>query len=269
MRQAKKRRKTGYVILGLAAVLAILLLILWNLKIKTVHVKGVAYYTEEEIENFIFQTPMERNVLYVWAMDRFGYDKEIPFVSGYTVQFDGLQEVTVTVYEKNVIGYIDFMGSHMYFDKDGTVVESSHDEYEGVPEIAGLSFHYMVLYKTLPVKDPSVFTQILNLTQMVAKYHLDVDKIYFDPYINATLYIGDIRVILGDKTSMEDKIAELSGMIPKMEGLRGALHLENYDSTAINPYYSFIPDPEEEPETETAEDGAEPPTAETPPEGGG
>jgi cell division protein FtsQ len=250
MKAAKRKKKIIYVILGLILAFALALLILWNLKVETVHVKGADYYTEEEIENFIFQKPIERNVLYAWLMNRFGEDKTIPFVSGYTMTFDGFQEVTITVYEKSVIGYIDFMGSHMYFDKDGTVVESSSEVYEGVPQIAGLSFDYMVLYKTLPVKDSSVFTQILNLTQMVAKYHLDVDKIYFDSSMNATLYLGKIRVVLGDKTSMEDKIAELSGMIPEMEGLSGTLHLENYDKTAINPYYSFLPDAEEEEETQ-------------------
>jgi hypothetical protein len=35
-----------------------------------------------------------------------------------------------------------------------------------------------------------------------------------------------------------------------MEGLSGTLHLENYDKTAINPYYSFLPDAEEEEETQ-------------------
>lgn len=257
MKVSGKRRKIGYVILGLIAAIAVLLLVLWNLKIETVHIKGAEYYTEAEIEDFIFQTPMERNVLYAWAMDHFGYDKEIPFVSGYTMHFDGLQEVTVTVYEKSVIGYIDFMGSHMYFDKDGTVVESSYDEYAGVPQITGLSFDYMVLYKTLPVADSSVFTQILNLTQTVVKYKLDVDKIYFDSSMNATLYIGKIRVILGGKTNMEDKIAELSGMISEMTGLSGTLHLENYDTTAINPYYSFIPDPAEESAEETVRESTE------------
>lgn len=257
MRVSGKRKKTGYVILGLIAVIAVVLFILWNLKIETVHVNGAEYYTEDEIENFIFQKPIERNVLYAWAMDHFGYDKEIPFVSGYTMHFDGWQEVTITIYEKSVIGYIDFMGCHMYFDKDGTVVESSYEEYAGVPQITGLSFSYMVLYKTLPVEDPSVFTQILNLTQTIAKYQLDVDKIYFDSAMNATLYIGEIRVMLGSKMDMEDKLAELSGMIPEMGGLSGTLHLENYDSTAINPYYSFIPDPVEETAEAQTQDGGE------------
>jgi hypothetical protein len=46
---------------------------------------------------------------------------------------------------------------------------------------------------------------------------------------------------------MEDKIAELSGMLPQLRGLRGVLHLEEYDPAVMNPRYSFIKD--EEPET--------------------
>lgn len=242
------QKKVRNLILALAALLLIGLFVLWNMKIQTVHVGGTAYYSEGEIENYIFQTPMERNVLYAWVRNHLGRNKTIPFVSGYKMHFNSLREVTITIYEKSIIGYIDFMGSHMYFDKDGTVVESSHEVYAGVPQVAGLNFDYMVLYKPLPVEDEAVFTEILNLTQIVKKYHLNSDKVYFDSSMNATLYIGSVRVILGDKTNMEDKIAELSGMIPSMTGLSGTLHLEHYDKTAINPYYSFIPDPVSETE---------------------
>lgn len=121
-----------------------------------------------------------------------------------------------------------------------------------MPLITGLHFDYIVLYKPLPVEDDTTFTQILNLTQLIARYDIDVDRIYFDSRMNATLHIGNIRVQLGGNENMEYKIAELDGMLPQLSGLSGVLHLENYDRTAMNPSYSFIQD--EEPE-ETA--GAE------------
>ena len=226
--------------------------------------EGVDFYTEKELADFIFETPLEQNFFFAWLNNRFGDKKEIPFVAGYTIEFNGTGEAAVTVYEKNVVGYIDYMGSHMYFDKDGTVVESSSQIREGIPLITGLRFDYIVLYKPLPVENETAFNQILNLTQLISKYELSVDKIHFDSRFHATLYLGGVRVRLGDKDSMEDKIAELHGMMAVLENDSGELYLADYDKTAMNPGYYFIRDEGIPTGTET-EQTQEP---ETGPEGG-
>ena len=250
---AKKRKRI--IFLGSFAAAALLLLILWNIRIDTVYVEGDAFYTDEEIENYIFETSWERNYFYAYLNNRFGEKKSIPFVAGYTMEFDGTDCVTVTVYEKNIVGYINYMGSHMYFDKDGTVVESSSRIlWDGIPLITGLDFDSIVLYRPLPVKDETTFTQILNLTQLINKHGIAVDKIYFNSRMEATLYTDEVRVLLGDKSNMEDKMAELAGMLPQLTGLSGVLHLESYDPAAMNPRYSFIKDPEP---VETESDGTE------------
>ncbi|MCI8402422.1 MAG: cell division protein FtsQ [Lachnospiraceae bacterium] len=240
----KARSGTGQrkwsILAGGFVLAALFLLFLWNLRIDRVTVNGGDFYTEQELINYIFEKPVERNFLYAWLNDRFGSQKPIPFISGYTMEFVGTGEVHVTVYEKNVIGYVDYMGSHMYFDKDGTVVESSSEVWEGIPLITGLDFRYIVLYKPLPVENETAFMEILNLTQLIRKYDIPVEKIYFDPAFHATLYIDEIQVLLGDKTSMEEKIAELTGMLKALSGRSGTLHLERYDRTAMNPAYSFI-----------------------------
>ena len=83
---------------------------------------------------------------------------------------------------------------------------------------------------------------------MIRKYEIPVDKVYFDSRFDATLFIGGIRVLLGDKSDMEDKMAELTGMLRELKNLSGTLHLEKYDRTAMNPAYPFIRDMTEETE---------------------
>ncbi len=254
---ARKRIRIIFVCMGVAA---LFLLALWNMRIDTIYVEGVDFYTEQEIEDYLFETPLERNYFYAYLKNRFGEKKVIPFVAGYTLEFEGTDQVTVTVYEKEIIGYINYMGSHMYFDKDGTVVESSSKLlWEDIPLITGLDFDSIVLYKPLPVENESVFTQILNLTQLIHNHGIAADKIYFDSRYNATLYVDQVRVMLGDKSNMEDKIMELAGtpqrpgMLSQLRGMRGVLHLEDYDPGAMNPRYFFVKD--DEPET-TEEDPA-------------
>ena len=63
-----------------------------------------------------------------------------------------------------MIGYVEYLGTNLYFDKDGIVVESSSEILEGVPKISGLKFSEVTLYEKLPVEDDHVFQVILNLT---------------------------------------------------------------------------------------------------------
>ena len=86
----------------------------------------------------------------------------------------------------------------MYFDKDGIVVESSSKLYSGVPQIEGLKFTSIVLGSKLDAGDDSVFSDILELTQAFEKYNLDIDKVYFDSSYNVTLYMNEVKIILGN-----------------------------------------------------------------------
>ena len=134
----------------------------------------------------------------------------------------------------------------MYFDKDGIVVDSSPEPLEGIPEITGLKFGNIVLYRPLPVDDPKIFESILNLTQMLQNYNINCDRIDYTGIREATLYLGDIKVVLGSDSDMNGKIAELNSMLPKIrarmaeEGIqRGTLYLDNYDENANGIAYSF------------------------------
>uniref|UniRef100_UPI000AF596BE hypothetical protein n=1 Tax=Clostridium sp. NkU-1 TaxID=1095009 RepID=UPI000AF596BE len=79
--------------------------------------------------------------------DRFKKHEQIPFVEDYKIVFQSPVKVEVIVYEKSVVGYVSYMGSYMYFDKDGIIVESSSGKLDGVPWITGLRFGHIALHQ--------------------------------------------------------------------------------------------------------------------------
>lgn len=179
-------------------------------------------------------------MIYSYLNYRFGEKIQIPFVENYTIEFSWPHRVDVIVYEKNVVGYTEYMGRYMYFDKDGIIVESSSEKTEGIPLVTGLQFGHIILYEPLPVEDQDVFEEILNLTQLFEKYNLSVDKIYFDSNYHAVLYMGDLKVRLGDSSLLDGKIAELADMLPVLADKgKGTLYLDQYSETAINSNYYF------------------------------
>ena len=148
--------------------------------------------------------------------------------------------IKITIYEKAVAGYVEYMGQYIYFDKDGTVVESSDIRTEGIPQIMGMKFDHVVLWEKLPVSDEEIFKNILDVSQLLEKYEIKVDKIYFDDDYNVTLYFDQARVKLGSFDYIDEKIIRLKAILPELKGKKGVLKLQNY--TVDSEYASFEED---------------------------
>lgn len=237
-RSSEKRSRKWLVVL---AVIIVLAAGICSVNIRQVTVTGNTHYTEKEIVDMIFQKNMDWNSTYCYLQDHVKDHQQIPFVEDYKLVFQNPFHVQVIIHEKTVVGYVSYMSSYMYFDKDGIIVESSSQKLHGIPWITGLKFGHIVLYQKLPVESERVFEEILNLTQILSIYDLSVDKIQYNTLGEATLYMGEIEVILGSNEGLNGKIAELGDMLPQLEGKSGILYLDNYDETRTNPMYTFKP----------------------------
>ena len=194
----------------------------------------------------VFTGPYSYNSLVLSMMYRDKSVRDIPFIEKMNVDIVNANSVRISVYEKAIAGYVEYLGHYMYFDKDGIVVESSNKVIEGIPFVTGLSYDHVVLHEPLPVKKSSVFLTILNVTQLLGKYEIETDRIAFDSDSNITLYFGDARVSLGTDDFIDEKINEMHLLLPQLQGYSGTLHMENYVGEDVN--FSFDKDKEEEEE---------------------
>ncbi|MBS6643308.1 MAG: FtsQ-type POTRA domain-containing protein [Clostridiaceae bacterium] len=234
-------KNKGKTIIGI--VLAVLLtagIMVLSVNIKTVTVSGNKQYTDEEIVELVLHDQWDWNTFFCYLRDKFQPHKQIPFVEDYKIVFQGLNQVEIIVYEKSVVGYVSYMSSYMYFDKDGIIVESTGTKLDGIPWITGLKFGHIVLHQPLPVENQKIFEEILNLTQVLTMYEIAVDKIQYDSHGQATLHIGEIAVVLGDNSEISGKIATLRDQLPVLEGKAGTLYLDTYDETKGDMWFSFI-----------------------------
>ena len=200
--------------------------------IETVKVTGNSFYTKDEIREILFDSKVENNTIKCYLNSRFGRNKEIPFVERYQIEIINRHEVEVIVYEKNIIGYVNYMGSYMYFDRDGTVVESSSELLDGICQVKGLSFSRIILYEPIETSVSDLFDQVLLMTQLFEKYEMDVELINFDESSRIQIAVGDIRVELGAAEDLDLKIAELHDILPQMKGMKGTLYLDDIQSGA-------------------------------------
>ena len=180
-----------------------------------------------------------RNSLFLKLKYRNKPVTDIPFIERMDVRFDSVDTITIEVYEKAVAGYVDFLGKFMYFDREGIVVESSDEVIEGIPHVTGLKFDYCIVGKPLPVPDPEIFSEILSLTQLLTKDGIETDDIYFGSDGSITLYMGNVRVMLGDMSLIDEKMMRLKSIAPSLEGKKGVLHLENFKDNPDDDYVTF------------------------------
>ncbi len=242
-RRRRGRGKTVAIVLGI--ILAIVLLIgilLFAVQIKEIEVTGNKQYTREQIIDLIFDEKWSKNSAYCYYENKFEEPKSIPFIEEYKVEFESPTKVRVVVYEKSVVGYVSYMSSYMYFDKDGIIVESSVEQLPGVPWITGMEFGHIVLHQPLPVENQTIFDQILNLTQVLSVNEVQVDKIHYNSFLEAELAIGEIIVELGNDENLNGKIMELKDILDsgEIDGLAGTLYLDSYDENISNPIYRFV-----------------------------
>ena len=161
-RHKKKTINFKWIIAGIACFLLIfsVLLAAGIFRVDQVDVSGNSYYTESEITKLVMGE--HRNSLYlVFLYDYLG-GKEIPFIDSVEISMKSPDHIQIRVYEKTLIGYVSYMGSNLYFDKDGTVVDSSDEILAGVPCIKGLKFDTLTLNQPLDVDNKEVFELLLS-----------------------------------------------------------------------------------------------------------
>lgn len=230
----KKETKTKTVrkLIVVLAVLAVLFILGLSFagvfRVRQVTVTGNAYYSKEEVVDLLLDEGSLQNTLLVYLRYKYQEHPEIPFIDDFEVTMDSWQSLKIRVYEKNMVGYVRYLGQNVYFDKDGIVVESSAQELEGIPQISGVTFDSLAIHQPLSVEDPTIFDTILSITKLLTKYDLDPDEIRFGTGGELLLQLGDVKVALGTGENLDEKISRLKQLEGDLKDKSGTLHMENY-----------------------------------------
>ena len=229
--QMRYRKKTSpmkkfLIIIGVLCVFVAIFC--FKFQLKNIEVSESEYYTKEEITSYIKSGFLDNNTLFLYLKLRFGDEIEIPFMQKIETEYVDSNTLRLKLHYKKIVGCVNYMNEYIYFDKDGQVLEISEKPIENIPLFSGVNFKRMNLYEPLGVEDSSVFKRIVNISQLLTRFELTIDKVSFDASQNVTLYTKDIKILLGNRTSYEESIGELTGILPKLEGLKGELDMTEF-----------------------------------------
>ena len=115
-----------------------------------------------------------------------------------------------------------------------------HAAVTDFPRIIGLTEDKVTLGEKIQVQDDNIFYTILGITRMVEKYGILPEIVYFDENMQITLVYqqGSVHCQLGKDSLLEEKITRVAAILPKLEGLTGILHLEDYTADTTNIIFS-------------------------------
>lgn len=235
----RRRKRKDIPIFGFLLFFLLLILLLISTRVNKITFLGNRQYSSEELKKLIFSEDLDYNSAYAFVKDKWKPHKTLPFVDRYELHWKNPFSLDIIVYEKNIVGYVEYMSGNLYFDGDGIVVESTKKKLPGIPKITGLKFSKVSLYKTLPVEDKAVFRDILNLSASLKAENLECNHIDYDAMSNATLYMGDIKVLLGNNEDMEQKLSSLKDILPALSGRKGTLDLTKYRGRKEKEAYVF------------------------------
>lgn len=240
-RNRTKRRIARFGALG--AVLILLLAALLIFRVKKVDVYGNTRHSAEEIAAGLSDSALARNTLYLaWRYREGDIPDTLPFLNALHVQMKSPSRLEVQVSEKEPVAYIENNG-YVYIDSSGLVLEITDEVYGELPLVTGVTVGEVTLYQKLPTESSSQLETIRSIVQLLADQQLSATEIRFSENMEITVFIQGIEVQMGQNEYLPEKAANLSKILPRLEGQKGVLHLEGF--TGGNEAATFSPSGED------------------------
>ncbi|MDR3239737.1 MAG: FtsQ-type POTRA domain-containing protein [Clostridiales bacterium] len=140
--------------------------------------------------------------------------------------------ISVNIQERQVCGYVPYMGSYLFIDKDGRVIHISSSFQEELPLVVGLRFSGFHLGELLEVNNQDAFDIIVILTRLFQKYELDdqmIGKMDVSDVNDVHLTAYNIDVAIGGLEDADAKIRTLKEIIlhqlPNAPRVKGSLDI--------------------------------------------
>lgn len=162
-----------------------------------------------------------------------------PYIEKARIVWELPNTYVIALTERKVRAYIPYMGSYLYIDEAGRVLDIRNTYVDGLPLVKGLLFTEFQKGDVLSVDNQEALEVVLHISQMIQKYELTEMVVEIDVSNVSDIYaqVNRVRVHLGDMDNMDQKIrnmAEIMKTIPKQD--RGILDLSDLSKPMVFQY---------------------------------
>ncbi len=133
--------------------------------------------------------------------------------------------------------YVKYLDTYMLIDKNNVVTGSATECPENLPEISGVSFDHIIVGKKFEPKDEEAYKYALKLVDCLKKNSLNVSEVYVADDLKASVYVGNVKILMGSDVNTEEKINDLRDFYDDLVQLNGTLDMQELSKNNIG--YSF------------------------------
>ena len=142
------RRKLYRVIIEAAAGILLIFVLVFFLgfRVTSVQVEGNSFYTDDQIKNMILDAPMAKNSILAGFINTEKSTEDEAMIDSITVSRVNRNTLLLQVKEKQMIGYIEFQGQCVNFDRQGIVGKMLEKMEEKPDRLVFNDLNQLVLY---------------------------------------------------------------------------------------------------------------------------
>lgn len=234
----KKIKAVGICIAVIAGVLLICMVCpLFN--IKTVEINGTVNTSASDIKEKLGLN----NTVNLLAFNSFAAkDKllEDPYIEDVSFSRKLPDKLIINIDERAIRGYVPYMGTFLYIDSTGRVLDARSSFTEKHPVVKGLDFDKFTVGHKLETEDDKVFDTVVEISQLMADYDMQEDVLYVDvsDEMHIKIMTENVTINFGDFTDANYKIATLNEILKTMDDdQKGFLDISDPDA---NPVFKML-----------------------------
>lgn len=227
------RKAVKIIILLIIVSFAATMILLNVLRVKKITIEGNVHNSRQEVLDMVGFD--ENSTIFQVLLKNVKKVENISYVALLEVEHIDLRTIRIRVYEKEIIGYVEYMGKYLCLDKKGYIVDYTAKTDPKVPIIQGIELKNFKLAEPIEVSD-KVVQSIEAIYRTGLGFELLPDTVDFrfgqGNYI--TLRIGAIDVRLGDVSNIEKKFDVIKQVLQELPAeTAGILYVENPEAKVI------------------------------------
>jgi cell division septal protein FtsQ len=232
-----KKHKTRNVIL-IVLLAAVMFLLSPVFSVKTINITKMDKYTYDQICEMTGLSK-GKNIFLINRFKVLNTLKKDTYVDKAKLTYKLPDTVNLTISERKVRGYVPYMGSYLYIDENGRVLEVNSAANNKLPVVNGLKFTGFVLGEQIDADNKDAFDIMVTVAQLITKYNLLNMTVSIDvsDTKNITARVKNVDVNLGDISNIDQKIRVMAQVMQKLkDNDRGTLDLSDLSRPIIFKY---------------------------------
>lgn len=205
---------------------------------KNIIVTNMEKYTKGEICEKIGLNPSSNLFLFSKSQAIKLLTKD-PYIESVKITTKLPNTITIDIKERRVRGYVPYMGSYLYIDEFGRVLDIQTSFTKVLPIVKGLEFSSFQAGEVLEVTNKESLDVVVKIAQMMTKYEL-LDVVLSLDVSNTsqiTAYVNQVEIRLGSIDNCDQKIRMLAEIIKTIpENDRGYLDLSDVNKSIVFQY---------------------------------